>query len=57
MGNSAFDCRPRLTGEGGESQMAQDELVASAIAHWGPRFTVNGVTVTSRCTNGTASVQ
>ncbi|AQA03861.1 alpha/beta hydrolase [Mycobacterium sp. MS1601] len=25
--------------------MAQDELVASAIAHWGPRFTVNGVTV------------
>lgn len=22
-----------------------DELVASAIAHWGPRFTVNGVTV------------
>jgi len=25
--------------------MAQDELVTSAIAHWGPRFTVNGVTV------------
>ena len=24
--------------------MAQDERVASAIAHWGPRFTVNGVT-------------
>ena len=22
-----------------------DELVASAVAHWGPRFTVNGVTV------------
>ena len=22
-----------------------DELVASAIAHWGPRFTINGVTV------------
>ncbi|WP_051706181.1 alpha/beta hydrolase family protein [Nocardioides aequoreus] len=25
--------------------MTQDPLVASAIAHWGPRFTVNGVTV------------
>ena len=22
-----------------------DELVTSAVAHWGPRFTVNGVTV------------
>ena len=22
-----------------------DDLVASAIAHWGPRFTTNGVTV------------
>ena len=25
--------------------MVQDPLVASAVAHWGPRFTVNGVTV------------
>lgn len=25
--------------------MAADQLVASAVAHWGPRFTTNGVTV------------
>ena len=31
-----------------------DELVASAVAHWGPRFTVNGVTVADfeRVTSG-----
>lgn len=32
----------------------QDPLVASAVAHWGPRFTVNGVTVAdfARVTDG-----
>ncbi len=36
--------------------MEQDSLVASAVAHWGPRFTVNGVTVADfeRVTSGVA---
>jgi hypothetical protein len=28
-----------------EGRVVMDELVASAMSHWGPRFTVNGVTV------------